>query len=273
MADAPVTTGRLQPCRPYRIGDHARAIRNRLLVSMLIAVVIAAAATVIVPIGLALAIPGQPGRTPSEWASLVTLPVTFVIAHWALIGRRRWRALELLIWGGRFAAAGYAATTGIRDPTDRTAAASWLASTPPTDGEDPSVTYWRAYVRVLTGDPDGARADVVRLEGVDGYDFARAELSGEIDLAEGKPVDIATVQAATRAIEDPFQRATAAANLGALGAQVAWTCGGHDVTPVLEVAPLAGDEANGMRLRHYWLPFVAVAAASAVVFSIVRPFG
>ena len=273
MADPAKPTGRVEPCRPYRIGDHARAIRNRLLVSMVVSVVIAAAATVIVPIGLAVAVPGEGGLAASSLAAIVTLPVAFVIGHWALVGPRRWTALEILIWGGRFAAAGFSATTGIRDPTDRAAAAAWLASRPADDEKDPAVTYWRAYVRVLTGDPDGARADVPRLEGVEGYDFARAELLGEIDLSEGKPVDVAAVEAAARAIEDPFQRAIAAANLGALGAQLAWTCGRDDVAPVLAVRPLVGDHARGFMLRHYWLPFVAVTAASAVVFSIVRPFG
>jgi hypothetical protein len=117
------------------------------------------------------------------------------------------------------------------------------------------------------------RAEIARLEGVAGYDFARAELLGEIDLSEGKPVDMAAVEAATRAIEDPFQRAFAATNLAALGAQLAWTCGRDDVAPVLAVQPLVGAHARGFMLRYYWLPFVAVTAASAVVFSIVRPFG
>jgi hypothetical protein len=273
VADAPQPTGRVEPCRPYRIGDHARAIRNRMLVSMLISVPIAAAATVIVPIGLALAVPGEGGLAASSVAAAVTLPAAFVIGHWALLGPRRWTALEILIWGGRLAAAGFAATTGIRDPADRPAAAAWLASHPVEDEEEPAVTYWRAYVRVLTGDPDGARAEIARLEGVAGYDFARAELLGEIDLSEGKPVDLAALGAATRAIEDPFQRAFAAANLAALGAQLAWTCGHDNVAPVLAVRPLVGTHARGFMLRHYWLPFVAVTAASAVVFSIVRPFG
>jgi hypothetical protein len=33
------------------------------------------------------------------------------------------------------------------------------------------------------------------------------------------------------------------------------------------------DEARGLLLRHQRLPFATVTAASAVVFSIVRPFG
>ena len=81
------------------------------------------------------------------------------------------------------------------------------------------------------------------------------------------------MEAATRAIGDPLQRAIAAANLGSLGAQIAWTCGRDDVAPVLAVLPLAGDEAKRYLLRSYWLPFVAVTAASAVAFSLVRPFG
>ena len=118
MTGGPPAAERAQPCRPYRVGEHSRALRNRLLVSMLIAVVIAAAATVIVPIGIALAVPGDGGRQASEVAALVTLPVVFVVEHWALIGPRRWAALELLIWASRFAAAGYTAATGIREPTD-----------------------------------------------------------------------------------------------------------------------------------------------------------
>jgi hypothetical protein len=273
VAEAPQTTGRVAPCRPYRIGDHARAIRNRLLVSMLISVVIAAPVSVLVPLGLVLALPHEAGVAASSVAAAITLPAAFVVGHWALVGQRRWAAPEILIWGGRFAAAGFAATTGIRNPTDRAAAAAWLASQPADDEEDPALTYWRAYVRLLTGDPDGARADVALLEGVAGYEFARAELLGEIDLSEGTPVDVVAVEAATRAIGDPFQRAIAAANLGALRAQLAWTCGRDDVAPVLAVRPLVGSHARGFILRRYWLPFVAVATASAVVLSIVRPFG
>lgn len=258
-----------QPCRPYRIGDHSRAERNRLLRSMVIAVVLAAAASVAVPIGLALAIPGEAGATAASITAVVLLPLGLMVGHWAIIGRRRWAALELLIWAGRHVTSEFRAATGLRDPTDAAAAARWIAEHPPQADEDVAVMYWRVHLHVLAGDPAAAREELLRLADAPGYEFERAELAGEIDLAEAKPVDLEAIAGAVRRIDDPFRRGVSAVNLGALGAQIAWTCGRDDVEPVLAQRSLVGDLARGTLLRSYWLPFGIVVGASAVILTIV----
>ena len=67
-----------------------------------------------------------------------------------------------------------------------------------------------------------------------------------------------------------LERAVAASEVAALGAQSAWTCGQDDVAPVLDVLPLIGRYTRGFLLRHYWLPMSAVALASAAVWALLN---
>ena len=136
-----------------------------------------------------------------------------------------------------------------------------MAGHPPIDGEDPETTYWRAYVLLLTGDEAAAGVELARLP-VDGnWARERAELAAQIDLAEGRPTDIAPLQAAVEAMPPSEARAVAAVELGALKSQVAWTCGEDDVAAVLAALPDVDGRARGTLLRRYWLPLAATTLA------------
>lgn len=181
--------------------------------------------------------------------------------HWATIDRRRWTAIELLIWAGRPAAARYLAATGIGDPTDLDRASRWLASHPPEDGEPAETVYWRAYVHLLLRDRAAARADLSRVPATAEMERDRAELAAQIDLAEGLPTDVGPLEAAVRAMEPSVARAVAAIELGALRSQVAWTCGEDDVAPMLDALSLVEGRAAGTLLRSYWLALVVMMTA------------
>jgi hypothetical protein len=253
----------LEPGRPYHPGDHARWLRGRLTRSMVIASVVGAivAAGAAILVGLAFTGAPEPMATIVEWSSVLLFPLAFVAIHWAVIGRRRWTSIELVVWAGRVSAARYVAATGIRDPADGQRAAAWMAEHPPLDGEDPETTYWRAYVLLLTGDETAARVELARVPADGRWERERAELAAQIDLAEGRPTDIAPLEAAVNAMPPSEARAVAAVEIGALKSQVAWTCGGDDVTPVLEALPDVAGRAGGTLLRRYWLPLAATTLA------------
>jgi hypothetical protein len=264
----------LEPCRPYHPGDHARWLQGRLTRSMLIASVVGGIVSATAALIAGVAISGLSGlaATVAGWSSIILFPAAFVAIHWATIGRRRWTAIELVVWAGRVSAARYRAATGIRDPANAQRATAWLADHPPVDGEEPETTYWRAYVLLLTGDAVGARVELARIP-VDGQlERDRAELLAQIDLAEGRSTDIGPLGAAVAAMPPSEARAAAAVELGALRSQVAWTCGEDDVGPVLEALPDVEGRAGGTLLRQYWIRLVAMTLVvwAAIWFLLSR---
>ena len=230
-----------------------------MVIASIVGAIVAAGAAILV--GLAFTGASEPMATIVGWSSAILFPLAFVVIHWATIGRRRWASIELVVWAGRVSAARYLAVTGIRDPADGERAAAWMAGHPPLDGEDPESTYWRAYVLLLTGDEAAADVELSRLP-VDGnWARERAELAAQIDLAQGRPTDIAPLQAAVEAMAPSEARAVAAVELGALKSQVAWTCGEDDVAAVLAALPDVDGRARGTLLRRYWLPLAATTLA------------
>ena len=213
-----------------------------------------------------------PAATIADWSRIVLFPVAFIAIHWATIGRRRWAAIELVVWAGRLSADRLFAATGIRDNADARHVATWLSEHPPRDGEGPETTYWRGYLLLLQGDETGARAEVGRLPGEGDWGREGAELAAQIDLAEGRPADIARLEAAVGAMPASEARAVAAVELGALRSQVAWTCGDDDVAPVLAALPDVDGRARGTLLRHYWLRLAAttLVAWAAIWFLLSR---
>lgn len=260
----------LEPCRPYRPGDHARWLRGRLNRSMLIAAVVGGILSSVIGLGATYAARGMQGLPAviAEWSIVVLFPVAFFAIHWATIGRHRWAAIELVMWAGRIDTARYLAATGIRDPTDRDRAAAWLAAHPPVDGEDPEATYWRAYIHLLLGEHAAGRAELSRLPEGAVRDHERATLAAQLDLAEGLPVAIRPLEVAIEALEPGETRAVAAVEVGALRSQVAWTCGEDDVAPVLAALPLVDGRARRTLLRHYWLPLAATAVVAWIAVTL-----
>ena len=250
------STGVLQPCRAYRPGEHARWLRGRLTRSMLIAAVGGGIASAVLALAVAYAASGLPGlpATIVGWSAVLVFPLVFFVVHWVTIGPRRWAAIELVMWAGRIDAANFLEATGMTDPTDAVRGAQWLASHPPFDGEDPSITYWRAYIHLVLDEPAAARRELSRLPHDPDWERDRGSLAAQIDLAEGHPAQIGRLEALVEAMSPSEERAVGAVENGALRSQVAWSCGEDDVAPVLAARPMVEGRAAGTLLRHYWLP-------------------
>ena len=258
-----------RPCRPYRIGEHSDWLRRRLFVSMVVAAVVAATASAAMVVGGATLFRDRMSPEVVGWLGAFAFAGGFLAGHWLSFGPRRWTALEPMIWSGRHAAAALAAETGISDPTDRDAARGWLDATPAADDEPMARTYWRAYCHLLVGDLATARSFAERLGPADGVYLPRASLMAQIALAAGEPFDTDGMRAIVEAAPESVDRAIAAAELGALGAQVAWTCGADDIAPVLAMRPYIGRRAAGTLLRHYWLPLLVVLGAISVGWQLL----
>lgn len=273
MTDASTTI--LQPCRPYKPGDHSRWLRGRLNRSMLIAAVVGGILAPLPALIVALAArPTGPAATIAGWSGILLFPLLFIVIHWATIGRRRWTAIELVAWVGRIPAARYRAVTGIGDPTDRGRSAAWLASSPHRDGEPAETTYWRAFIHLLLDDLAAARSELSRLSDDAEWERERAELAAQIDIAEGRPADVGRLVDAVQAMAPSEQRAVAALEVAALRSQVAWTCRDDDVAPVLAALPLVEGRARGTLLRHYWVPLgLTVLAVWAVIWLLLSLLG
>lgn len=191
--------------------------------------------------------------------------VVYVVILWLAVGPRRLAAMEILVWGSRYATAGYSATTGIRDPTDAAAAAEWLRTHPAGDDEDPDTRYWRAHAHLVAGDSQSARSGISGLRGVEGYEYAVAALEAQISLAEGLEPDLEAVAASAERWPDPLGRAVAMANLGALRGQRAFVCGEDDVAAVLSVRRGVGGRASRFFLIRVWLPVIALTVGALIL--------
>jgi hypothetical protein len=208
---------------------------------------------------------GVPGAFVG-WSGIVLFPILFIAIHWATIGRRRWTAIELVVWAGRGATARYAAVTGIHDPVDVVRASAWLAAHPHADGEPAETTYWRAFVHLLRGQDAEARVELARVPDHGDMELERATLAAQLDLAGGLPADVGAVDDLVQEMPPSDARAIAAVEAAALRSQVAWTCGDDDVAPVLAALPDVAGRADGLLVRRYWLP---VAGMTLVVWAAI----
>jgi hypothetical protein len=260
-----------RPCRPYVLGEHARALRNRVLLGTGIALV----ASMVLPSFLWMLLPFlgtafAPAVDPAaEIIDAGGFAVVYLLTLWLAVGPRRLAAMEILVWGSRYATAGYSAVTGIRDATDGEAAAEWLRTHPAPADEAPEARYWRAYAHLVAGDLAGARAALARLLSVEGYAYAVASLEAQIALAEGSQPDLAAVEAAAAAWPDALGRAVAMANLGALRAQHAFVCGGDDVAAARSVRTSVGGRPSRYFLLRAWLPIIGLTIGAIILGRLV----
>ena len=235
---------------------------------------IALVVALIVPPSIRVILEPAASRSPAieliaELIDIAGFAVAYLVALWLAVGPRRLAAMEILVWGSRYATAGYSAVTGIRDPTDAAAAAEWLRTHPAGADEGPDARYWRAYAHLVTGDTRGARSIGAGLRGVEGYEFALASLEGQISLAEGVEPDLEAVAAAADRWPDALGRAVAMANLGALRAQRAFVCGGDDVAAALSVRAGIGGRASRYFLIRAWLPILALTAGAVLLGQVI----
>ena len=263
------------PCRPYWPGEHARALRRRILVALGIGLLAAFVLPSLLR-ALVLTVTDAPlGGSPDPAVATVVglidgfgFSMTAILVAWLWVGARRWDAIEILVWGSQYAAAGYAAVTGIRDPTDAEAAAAWLRANPAPQDEAPEVTYWRAHAQFVSRDLDGARSTVQRLAARADYGFAIASLNAQIAMAQGTHPDLAAVESALPS-GSGLERAIAAANLGALRAQTAWRCGADDVAAARSVRQLMGRHGSNFLLFRMWLPVLGLIVVVSVVTALL----
>lgn len=262
-----MAAGARPQCRPYVLGEHARAIRRRVLA----AAVVALAAAVVLPplLGWVLAAAAPDASGLRELLDAVGFAAVYLVVLWLAVGPRRLAATEILVWGSRYATAGYAATTGIRDPTDAVAAGAWLRAYPPTADEDPERRYWRAHAHLVAGDVPGARSVLSTLTDVPEYGYAVASLEAQLALAEGGAPDLEKVAAAADAWTEPLGRAVAMANLGALRGQRAFVCGEDDVAAVLSVRRGVGGRAARFFLIRAWLPIIGITLSAMLIGRLV----
>lgn len=266
-----MTDDRSATCRAYLIGAHARALRARVLVAFGIALV----AAILVPPLLRAVLPLIASGSPQaldlmrELLDGAGFAVVYLLTLWLAIGPRRLAAMEILVWGSRYATAGYSAVTGIRDPADADAASQWLRTHPAPAAEEPEARYWRAYAHLAAGDLQGARSVLTGLAGVEGYGYAVASLEAQIALAEGIEPDLEAVAAAAEGWPDPLGRAVAMANLGALRGQRAFVCGGDDVAAVLTVRSGVGGRPSRFFLVRAWLPVIGLTAGALVLARVL----
>lgn len=249
------------------MGEHARALSRRLWLTLLAG---GAVAGILVPVAtLLLALTGvAPMDVVGRYAWLVGSPPCVLGVHWLLFGPRRWQMLEMLIWAGRIRSAAFRAATGIRNPTSRSGATRWLAANPERAGEPPATAYWRAYMHLVLDAPAEAHrlAELVRRD----PDLAVAAdiLDAQVDLAQGRAASIRELEAAARGYEASFERALTFAEIGALRAQAAWTCGADDVAAATGAWPEVQPFVRGYLLRSYWVPLaLALYAAGALVLA------
>lgn len=263
-----MSAGATRPCRPYRLGDHGRAWRRRMWMTLAVGFVSGAVVSTAVPVAFNLG--GAP--LPPEvlaWASWVLFIGTAFAVHWLAFGVRRWRALELTAWAGRIEAAAFRAVTGIRDPLNRDAAAAWLEAQPRAADEEPDRLRWRAYLELLVGRPDVARTLIGELATVPGRAIEADLLEAMVAQLEGSEIELDALERAVAALEPSAQRAMHAADVAALRMQVTWTCAGDDVSAGLRLAPLIAPHADGHLLRVYWLPLTALTVGGIVLLTLL----
>ena len=265
------------PCRPYQVGEHARALSRMLLWRLLASAVIAGIATPSIGIVLALLLARDGGAPPDALplrliSSPLALGLILLAVDYLLVRGRLARTLSTLIWAGRRALVDLRATTGVTRPADRAAAATWLAEHPVPLDEDPATTASRVHLQVVVGDLDGARASVASLPDLSSADaLLKAVLGAQVALAGGQPFAADDLRARVEQEADPETRAYMAVEVAALIAQARWTCRGDHLTPVDWAAPFVAGRDRGTLLRGYWLPVTALAVVSSIVLGIVFP--
>jgi hypothetical protein len=264
------------PCRPYRIGEHAATLSRMLLTRLIISAAVAALLTVMIPLALALVGGGNPSATAIAIAHWTGSPIAFAVVllgvDYLLIRGRLSRAISMLTWAGRMDAEQLRATTGIRRPTDRLAAAAWLGEHPDASTDDPAMAASRVHLQVLIGDLAGARSTVAGLPRGTTQQLALADLLGaQVDVAAGQPFDAGQLRTNVKAITEPDQRAMSAVEAAALIAQARWTCDGDHLAPLQWAAMFVERRDRNTLLKGYWIPITVMALITSLVLAFVFP--
>lgn len=264
------------PCRPYLAGQHSGAVSRTLLSRLVVAAVLAAGLSVILPVLVVLVTigPQATGSPTPDLARWLGSPIAFGVMilgiDYLLIRGRLARAISLLTWAGRRDLAGLHEATGLTRVADRRAAERWLAEHPDPSGESPQLLGWRAHLQIIATDYPAADTTIKALPTTTALEQLHVDaLSAQLALAQGLPFDAADLQRQVAALPDGDDRAAMAAEAAALTAQARWTCGGDHLGAVEWAVPFVAGRDRGTLLRGYWLPMGAMAIVTTAALTLL----
>lgn len=264
------------PCRPYKAGQHAGVVSRTLLSRLVVAALLAAGLSVVLPVLVVLVTigpqaTGNPTPALARWlGSPIAFAVMILVIDYLLIRGRLAPAISLLTWAGRRDLADLHAATGLIRVADRPAAERWLAEHPDPSGDDAQLLGWRAHLQIIAAHYPAAEATIRAIPAGSAEDRARlAALRAQLALAQGLPFDAADLQYQVAALSDGDARAALAAEVAALIAQARWTCGGDHLGAVGWAIPYVAGRDRGTLLRGYWLPMGVIAIVTTAVLTLI----
>lgn len=275
-ASLPVVDG--VPCRPYRPGEHAATISAMLLRRLILAAVMGAALSFLVPLVITSLTVGTAASTADipTIARMAGSPLAFacylLAVDYLLVRGRLSRTLSILTWIGRRHLAELRDATGIRRETDRVAARDWLARNPAGDRESAAVAAIRVRLQVLIGDLEGARQTVEQLRRAHpDHELQAGILEATVDLAGGQPFDADELRAQADRVPDADQRAALAAEVAARVAEGRFTCQGNHLEAMAWAFDRVGARDSGLLVRAYWAPIVVLVLLTVAVLAFLLP--
>jgi hypothetical protein len=267
------------PCRAYRVGEHASALSRMLLWRLVISALAAAAVSALVPfvivliMGVEVAVPADLPEVARWVGSPIGFGLVLIAVDYLLLQGRLANALSLLLWAGKLDAAAFRAATGIRNPSDRTAAAHWLDMHPDPSLDTPELLGWRAHLQIVVADYVGAESTIKLLpRGTARDELAADALHAQAALAQGLPFDLGDLRSRVSEVPDPEARARLAAEVAALAAQSRFTCdAGDHLEPMVWARPFVGDRDRMALVTGYWLPIVVMVLLTSVALAFLLP--
>ena len=154
------------------------------------------------------------------------------------------------------------ATGETNPPTTPIEAAAWLARHPEEEGIYPQ----RLSTQILAGDLAGARASLARYPRATAFErYWLAADAWFLDVLEGRPADLAAVEAEVEAVTEPALRAHAESGLALLRAHAAITAGRDWIAPMAavydRVAPFVDNTWRTPMVVRLWTWHMVIAAA------------
>jgi hypothetical protein len=267
------------PCRPYRVGEHAGALSRMLLWRLVISAVVAALVSAAVPLVVVVLILGVQAPTPADvpevakWlGSPIGFGLVFLVVDFLLIRGRLGNAISLLLWAGKLDAAAFRAATGIRNPTDRFAAARWLDQHPDPSGDTPEMLAWRAHMQIMASDYEGAEVTIKLIpRATPEHQLLANSLHAQSALAQGLPFDLGDLRSQVAALPEPEARARLAAEVAALASQARWTCDGDHLEPAVWARQFVGSRDRMALVTGYWVPIAGLVVLTSLALAFLLP--
>jgi hypothetical protein len=244
---------------PSAIGDLGRAFVRASRRAEFLAVLVAAVGVPLVTVPLTIAIGLSPvGRIwnefPAPWLSFSSLTfMTLLVVVWTFAAIRLLPAdlrpaFEVFTWAGEQGLAALRGATGSDyTPTSPAAARRWLLQHPETDAD----RWFRVQVRLIAGDPDGAKETVARMSEADPQaGWLKAEAQALTALTLSGDVDLKALRAAAETL-DGEARLGAETDIAVIESRMAVARGGDWRQPLAKLRDRIGPSADGILWRAY----------------------